>query len=295
MSYNVENLFDTVNAPQTADDEFTPEGSRNWDSRRYWQKLHQLSTVIASAGEWQHAALVGLVEVENDTCLRDLCRRSSLRKYGYDYVHYDSPDVRGIDVALLYDPSRFQLSDSYPIRIDFGYETRPTRDILYVKGIADKHDTLHIMVCHMPSQLGGDEAKKKRMIVLDKIDAFADSIIKNTPSAQIVLMGDFNDSPQNISPYIPSLTNLMNTTPRSLMMFNNAAQGTYSYQEIWSTLDQFFVSAALLNRSKAQIYNADRLLQDNKPYRTYNYIRYNRNGFSDHLPVILDIITVPRP
>ena len=289
ISYNAENLFDTINDPLTADDDFTPEGNRHWDSFRYWHKLHQLSTVIASAGGWQHAALVALVEIENDTCLRDLCQRSTLRKYRYRYAHYDSPDVRGIDVALLYDPGQINITETRPIAIDFGYPTRPTRDLLYAKGITYTHDTLHIIVCHTPSQLGGKEAREKRITVLGTINTLADSIINDNHAAQIVLMGDFNDSPQNITPYIPALTNLMDTEPQSLMNYENAAHGTYVYQEIWNILDQFFISPALQNRCRARVYNADRLLKDGKPRRTYNYIRYDRNGYSDHLPIILDI------
>ncbi len=289
MSYNVENLFDTIDNPLTADDEFTPQSDRHWDTRRYWHKISQISRTIVNVGEWQHAAIVGLVEIESDTCLRDLCQRGGLRKYGYKYVHYDCQDVRGIDVALLYDPQQFRLIDQYPIPIDFGYETRPTRDILYVKGLIPYGDTLHVMVCHAPSQLGGAAATEKRHFVLRKANHVADSILTADPKALIVLMGDFNDKPERISPHIESLVNLMDTDVRSLIIYDNSARGTYVYQEQWSLLDQIFVSPNMKNRCKAKIYNADWLMQDGKPHRTYNYIRYDRTGYSDHLPVYLDI------
>jgi len=290
MSYNVENLFDTIDNPLTADNEFTPDSDRHWDTYRYWRKINQISRVIADVGEWQHAAIIGLIEIEADTCLRDLCQRGSLRKFGYQYIHYESEDVRGIDVALLYDPKQFKVIEQYPIRIDFGYKTRPTRDILYVKGLMPNNDTLHVMVCHAPSQLGGQEAQRKREFVLTQINSTADSILTNNPSAQIVLMGDFNDKPQHISPHIPALQNLMDTAPKTLTCFQNSALGTYVYQEQWSLLDQFFVSQELQNKCKARIYNPDWLMKDGNPHRNYTYIRYDRTGFSDHLPIYLDII-----
>ena len=292
MSYNVENLFDTVNNPLTSDDSFTPEGEKQWTSYRYWNKLQQISKVIANVGEWQHAAVVGLVEVESDTCLRDLCQRSSLRKYRYKYIHHDSPDVRGIDVALLYDPKQFHLLEEHPIRCDFDFETRPTRDILYAKGVLPDNDTLHIMICHTPSQLGGNEAKRKRQFVINLINSVCDSILQNTPSAQIILMGDFNDNPQHISPHITTLTNLMNQPADSLLYLPDMSvevSGTYVFQELWSTLDQIFVSQVLVNKSKAYIYNPEWLLDNGKPHRSYQYIKYDKNGYSDHLPVFIDI------
>ena len=289
MSYNVENLFDTIDNPLTADDEFVPQSDRHWDTYRYWHKMQKLSEVIVNVGEWYHAAIVGLIEVEDSTCLRDLCRRSALRTLGYRYIHYESQDVRGIDVAMLYDPNQFRPLVHYPLVIDFGYETRPTRDLLYVKGLMPNNDTLHLMVCHAPSQLGGTDAKQKRRFVLNRINQFADSLLTIDPMARIVLMGDFNDNPKRVSPYIPTLQNMMELPIDSLIAFPNMAKGTYVYQELWSLLDQFFVSQSLSDVVKAQIYNPDWLIKNGKPHRTYTFIRYDRTGFSDHLPIYLDI------
>ena len=277
VSYNTENLFDTVNDPLTNDDDFTPHGSKQWTSFRYWHKLQHISQIIVNTGEWQQPALVALIEIENDTCLRDLCQRSTLRKFKYKYLQHDSPDPRGIDVALLYDPEQFQLLDKQFIPID----TLRTREILYAKGLIFKIDTLHTIVCHAPSQLGGQDAKERRKIVFQKINQLTDSILQKDSTAQIVLMGDFNDSPRHISPHITSLTNLM-------LQFNDT-QGTYCYQEKWTCLDQFLVSPQLTNRTQARIFKADWLIKNDKPRMTYQHIFYDHDGYSDHLPIVLDI------
>ena len=277
VSYNTENLFDTVNDPLTNDDDFTPQGSKQWTSFRYWHKLQHISQIIVNTGEWQQPALVALIEIENDTCLRDLCQRSTLRKFKYKYLQHDSPDPRGIDVALIYDPEQFQLLDKQFIPID----TLRTREILYTKGLIFKIDTLHIIVCHAPSQLGGQDAKERRKIVFQRINQLTDSILQKDSTAQIVLMGDFNDSPRHISPHITSLTNLM-------LQFNDT-QGTYCYQEKWTCLDQFLVSQQLTNRTQAKIFKADWLIKNDKPRRTYQHIFYDHDGYSDHLPIVLDI------
>ena len=282
MSYNVENLFDTINDPITADDDFTPQGNRHWNSYRYWHKLQHIAEVIVNTGGWQQPALVGLIEIESDTCLRDLCYRSNLRQLHYQYVHHESPDVRGIDVALLYDPKQFTLISECAIPIDFGYLTRPTRDLLYAVGTLADTDTFHIIVCHTPSQLGGEEGMDKRNYVLNKINSIADSIIQKSPSAHIVLMGDFNTSPENVSAQIPLLHNLM-------LDAKLESQGTYVYQQLWSTLDQFMVSPNILSCTQAHIFAAPWLLSDNQPHRTYNYTRYDTDGYSDHLPIFLNL------
>lgn len=290
MSYNTENLFDTINDPLTLDDTFTPEGEHKWNSYRYWNKLQHLSEVIVNVGEWQHAALVALVEVESDTCLRDLTLRSSLRRYGYRYIHYDSPDLRGIDVALLYDPEQFTVIEDMVIRNDSDFASHPTRDILYVKGLMPNQDTLHLMICHAPSQLGGKGAGHRRLKMLSRIDAITDSILTANPYAQIVVTGDFNDNPKSIAPHIKRLDNLMNQKADSLLyMPEPHVWGTYNYQEIWSILDQIMVSESLKNKSRAYIYNAEWLIEQGKPHRTFQNTRYDNRGYSDHLPVIVDI------
>ena len=153
MFYNVENLFDCRHDSLKEDREFLPDGEKKWTPARYWRKLDALSKVVAAVGEERLPDLVGLCEVENDSVLFDLTRRSSLRALGYRYVATHSPDVRGIDVALLYQPGSFRLLESHEIPVpsaEAGF--RPTRNVLYVKGEVLSGDTLHVLVCHLPSR-----------------------------------------------------------------------------------------------------------------------------------------------
>ena len=149
MSYNVENLFDTIDNPIKNDNEFLPSSERNWNSYRYQKKLTDISKVIVAAGsEWHNPDVVGLCEVENDTCLRDLLNRTNLHKLHYNYIHYESEDQRGIDVALLYNEQTFTPLFHQPIRITFEDLSRKTRDVLYVKGFAKSINTLRKIFQH---------------------------------------------------------------------------------------------------------------------------------------------------
>ena len=169
MFYNVENLFDCRHDSLKEDREFLPGGEKKWTPSRYWRKLDALSKVVAAVGEERLPDLVGLCEVENDSVLFDLTRRSSLRALGYRYVAIHSPDVRGIDVALLYQPGSFRLLESREITVpsvDAGF--RPTRNVLYVKGRVLSGDTLHVLVCHLPSRLGATRVSRRhRMLAAD--------------------------------------------------------------------------------------------------------------------------------
>lgn len=297
LSYNVENLFDTQHDEGKEDTEFLPEGARRWTWRKYRHKQEQIARVICCAGEWTGAMLIGLQEVENDSVLHYLTRRA-LRQYEYAYVHYESDDVRGIDVALLYDTMRFRVLESEAIRIPLSEGERPTRDILYVRGVtiqgrlgvpADA-DTLHIFVCHMPSQLGGKgEKQARRERAFAALRERTNAILSTDDSAPIIVMGDMNDSPANL---LPPLTNLM------LPYAGNRKEGTEKYRTHWNCLDQIYVSPALLPRARAAIYRPDWLLIDDatyggkRPRRTFPAYSYDPEGYSDHLPVYVDISTM---
>ena len=166
MFYNVENLFDCRHDSLKEDREFLPDGEKKWTPSRYWRKLDALSKVVAAVGEERLPDLVGLCEVENDSVLFDLTRRSSLRALGYRYVATHSPDVRGIDVALLYQPGSFRLLESHEIPVpsaEAGF--RPTRNVLYVKGEVLSGDTLHVLVCHLPSRLGATRVSRRHRML----------------------------------------------------------------------------------------------------------------------------------
>jgi hypothetical protein len=190
--YNVENLFDTSDDPDTSDEEFTPTGSRHWTRERYHRKLRHLSSAILTAGGDSLPLLVGLAEVENRRVLIDLAHKTSLAAGNYGIIHADSPDPRGIDVALLYRPSLFRpLTTSFlPVHLS---GTTPTRDILYCKGLLRNADTLHLFVCHFPSMLGGERSSEwKRLSAATVARHLIDSLHSATSHPAIILMGDLN-------------------------------------------------------------------------------------------------------
>ena len=281
ISYNVENLFDTQHDTLKSDCSFLPEGMHHWTYRRYQTKIDRIAQVLVNIGGWESIPLVGLCEVENARCLRNLCYRLSC--FNYRYVHYDSPDERGVDVALLYDSTRISILNSQAIPLML--ENDRTRDILYVSALYEQQDTIHVMVCHLPSQLGGaTNTDWKRQHAKSLLQSQIDSILLFQPSAKIVVMGDMNTLPQDD---LNGMSNLM-------LPIQNSGQGTHKYQGIWTCLDQFYVSHSLFSQSETTIYSPQWLLEEDakyldfKPRRTYVGYRYN-DGYSDHLPIVLTI------
>ena len=187
VSYNVENLFDTKHDTLKNDSSFLPEGMHHWTYRRYQTKIDRIAQVLVNIGGWESVPLVGLCEVENARCLRNLCYE--LRRFHYKYVHYDSPDERGVDVALLYDSTRLNILNSRALSLSLDGDA--TRDILYVSALYEQRDTVHVMMCHLPSQLGGaSNTDWKRQRAKSLIQSQIDSILLLQPSANIVVMGD---------------------------------------------------------------------------------------------------------
>lgn len=281
VSYNVENLFDTKHDTLKNDSSFLPEGMHHWTYRRYQTKIDRIAQVLVNIGGWESVPLVGLCEVENARCLRNLCYK--LRRFHYKYVHYDSPDERGVDVALLYDSTKISILSSQAIPLSLNGDA--TRDILYVSALYEQRDTVHVMMCHLPSQLGGaSNTDWKRQRAKSLIQSQIDSILLLQPSANIVVMGDMNTSAQD------DLTGMVNL----MIPMQKMGQGTHKYQGIWTCLDQFYVSHSIFPQSTAMIFSPQWLLEedtkylDYKPRRTYNGYRYN-DGYSDHLPIILHI------
>jgi len=310
--YNVENLFDTENDSIKNDDEFTPDGSRNWNNYRFYDKLNNIYKVIISVGEWEPPAVVGLCEIENRFVLNQLVYETPLKRFDYKIVHFESPDRRGIDVALIYRYKRFEPIHSEPIQINFPDNINSkTRDILYVKGVMFENDTIHFFMNHWPSRWGGYlETKPKREFVASMLRLKVDSILNVDNDPHIIIMGDFNDEPWDESVKVVlnakldsikiekgDLLNLMSKYEKDWLM------GTSKYKEDWSVIDQFIISANLLSEQNAiqvsdkgaQIHNLEFLLEDDKthggekPFRMFTGYRYN-GGFSDHLPIFLDVI-----
>ena len=281
VSYNVENLFDTKHDTLKNDSSFLPDGMHHWTYRRYQTKIDRIAQVLVNIGGWESVPLVGLCEVENAQCLRKLCYH--LRRFHYKYVHYDSPDERGVDVALLYDSTRISILDSQALPLPL--EGDATRDILYVSAVYELRDTIHVMVCHLPSQLGGASASDwKRQMAKDLIQSRIDSILLYHPNAKIVLMGDMNTLPKED---LRGMANMM-------LSIQKSGQGTHKYQGIWTCLDQFYVSHSIFPQSTAMIFSPQWLLEEDtkyldvQPRRTYVGYRYH-DGYSDHLPIVLTI------
>ena len=279
VSYNVENLFHPEKDSLKDDYEWTPEGERKWSYTRYYRKEENIARVLTNIGAWDGVDVVGLQEVENALVVKRLCY--TLRRGEYDFVHYESPDRRGIDVALIYKKARVDTICTRAIRVDLGEETM--RDILYVCAGVDKKDTIHFFVCHMPSQRGGKaESEWKRERAKRVLQEAVDSVFRVSPEAKIVVMGDMNSEPKED---IIGLNNRMNEL--------TSERGTHKYRGEWTCLDQFYISESLDSISHVRIYDAEWIQETDekymglKPKRTYNGYRY-QNGYSDHLPIILE-------
>ena len=305
MFYNVENLFDPRDDSITSDEEYQPTGMRGWTYSRLKQKQINISKVIMAVGGWEPPDLIGLCEIENFSVLYGLTNYTALKNFGYKIIHFDSPDPRGIDVALLYRPEKFRVIKSIPLRIHFPFDTASrTRDILFVKGIACKRDTVNIFVNHWPSKFGGAMASiPKRNYVASVMRIYADSLLAVNPNANILIMGDLNESPyeEGVSSVLKAKMDSVNLAPGDLYdMLAGAGlswtKGTIKFRETWDAIDHMIVSMPLLSHTSPHglhIFDAPFLLQDDeawfgkKPFRTYYGAKYI-GGFSDHLPVYMD-------
>ena len=235
---------------------------------------------------------MGLCEVENDSVLFDLTRRSLLRKARYEYVMTSSNDARGIDVALLYSPFSFRLIKADTLRVKPMKNMRPTRDILHVEGEIENGDTLHIFLLHAPSRMGGElYSRPFRKHVMERLCNAIDSLRRTYIEPKLLVMGDFNDyadSPSLLLAYDHGLFNVS-----AGVQGRNGAKGTYRYHGEWGSLDQMLISDSLRSWvAGCRINDAPFLLEEDtkyggvKPRRNYNGMRFN-NGFSDHLPLVL--------
>ena len=202
MFYNLENFFDTINDPEVLDDEFTPEGPKQWNSAKYNRKLGNTERVLfdLAAADKVYPAVIGVSEVENRSVLEDIVAAPKLAPADYRIVHYDSPEARGVDVAFLYRPEVFKLEGSYPVKtVVPSLPNFKTRDILTMWGRIDD-EPFFFMVAHWPSRLGGKDASEfKRIAVGEQMRRIADSVLKADPATRIVAMGDFNDDPTDPS------------------------------------------------------------------------------------------------
>lgn len=316
-TYNVENLFDTIPSPRHGDSEFLPAAERAWHSGRYWKKLGMLARAIAAIGDVRPAALVALCEVEGDTVLTHLTRRTALARLGYEYAVTHSADERGMNVALLYQPELFRPLSVASLRVPYrAGKERPTRDVLHVAGRCLTGDTLDVFVCHFPSRRGGTRLTDPyRRRAAETVRRAADSLLDVRGRHNIIIMGDFNA-------YYPErcIAETLGAIPaqevhaaggaflrENLYILTHGLKadcgigGTYKYKGEWQTLDQIIVSGTLLSPAPGHLFTAPAacrlcafpfLLKNDRsgtpaPYRTYLGMFY-QGGYSDHLPVALD-------
>jgi Endonuclease/Exonuclease/phosphatase family len=305
MFYNVENLFDTFDDTLKNDNDFLPEGVMKWNYSRYKKKISSLYKTIVAAGKWEPPGIVAMCEVENRKILEDLIYGTYLSKFKYRIVHEESPDPRGIDVCLICKSGEADIIKSeYWIPPGMKRGEFISRSVLYAK-IAAGSDTLHLIVNHWPSRRGGvlaGEGLRKR--ISEMVREKTDSLIRCTPGgARIIVAGDFNCTPDD-----QEIATLTAPSDSGRILVNLSGKrageglGTYRYRGTWEMIDQVMVSDFLLNCSSGlytgeemlTIFSPDFLLMKDPsypgfiPHSTYRGYRY-QGGFSDHLPVLLDL------
>jgi len=309
--YNLENLFDTINDPTINDEEFLPNGEKKWTSEKYHLKIHNMATVISQIGSDYIKGgpmLIGVSEVENKQVLEDLISSPELAQSNYKIIHYNSPDRRGIDVALLYRADYFEPESSR--KANLVIPDKPnfrTRNQLVVTGKL-KGEEINVIVNHWPSRYGGEKRSRPlRNAAADLCRSLADSILTANPKAKVIMMGDLNDEPNNISLLKHLHANGDRANLKKDDFYNPMYQkytkgnGTTAYRDAWSLFDQLIINQNLLSKDKsslvfwkAKIFKPDFMLQKEGrfkgyPKRTFSFGTFI-NGYSDHFPVYLLLI-----
>ena len=310
--YNVENLFDIQDDPDVYDEDFTPSGKNRWTEELYRKKLENLSTAISSLGRPQlkaPPALLGICEVENLQVLEDLVKMPLLGPYDYKIIHFDSPDERGIDVALLYRPDLFVVKNSANhslVLYDRKNTSRRdyTRDQLVVSGFLDGEE-IHVIVNHWPSRSGGEKLSSYKRENAAKLNRrIIDSLQSRDPYARIITMGDFNDDPNN-----NSLKKILGAKASKeqvefgglynpFAVIASEGTGTSAYRDQWNLFDQILVSQPLIEKHpskftffRAYVYNPPFLITSTGAYKNYPFRSSGSSGFtggySDHFPVYI--------
>ncbi len=309
--YNLENLFDTIKSPDTDDREFLPDGVYKWNGERYKYKLNNMASVIRKIGADvtpTGPAILGVSEIENKLVLEDLISTAPLDIMGYDIVHYDSPDARGVDVGLIYQKSRFQVTGSRSVRLAIpDMPNFRTRDQLVVSGLLDG-EPIHVIVMHWPSRRGGEKRSKPlRDGAAALCKSIVDSIYKVEAGAKIIIMGDFNDDPTNAS-----VTKILKARPsigqtekgglyNPTYKFFQEGIGSLAYDDNWNLFDQIIVSEPLLGKDyssykflRFKIFNEDFLKQKDGRYAGYPWRTFSGTtfigGYSDHFPTYVLLI-----
>ena len=312
LFYNVENLFDTEDNQDTEDNYFTPDGEFHWTGKRLNLKLLNISKAILSASGWSVPDILLFCEIENREVLEKLIKNTPLKSFPFKIIHKDSPDHRGIDVGMMYNAERFYPIEYNYYPVEMNQKKIDTREILYVSGVVNGTDTLHIFGNHWPSRFSGFmETKSLRNAAAKLLKAKVDELYQKYQSPKIVIMGDFNDNPEDESLFEVLMAKKAEESILENQLFNlffdlkRVNSGTLKYQSQWFIFDQIIVSGSLLTANSGictRLENAkivalpflleqDEKFGGNKPFRTYYGFSYN-GGFSDHLPVLLELNSV---
>jgi hypothetical protein len=312
--YNLENLFDTIDDPNINDEEFLPTGTKRYNSEVYNDKLGRLADVLSKIGtdiSPDGLSVIGNAEVENENVLKDLVNHQLLKNRNYKIIHYDSPDERGIDVDLLYNPKYFTPVSHQSLYVELSKTDDSTdwktRDVLFVYGKYDGED-MFFFVNHWPSRRGGEERSAPGRAAAAKVCKIKiDSIVSKNPDAKIVLMGDLNDDP--ISPSVAKILGARGDKDKVEKggMYNpwvapyKQGIGTLAYNDSWNLFDQIIVSSGLINKNQsgyffheAKIFSKPWMLQSSGKYkgypkRTYDFDNY-MSGYSDHFPTYIVLV-----
>ena len=314
LEYNVENLFDTIPEDARDDKAFLPLGEKRWNNYRYWRKIGGLCKVIAGVGGLTPPELIALCEVENGDILNDLTQKTALKRWKYKYIITHSPDRRGIDVALLYQPNSFKVISKKSERISYNINKEfPTRDILHVTGEVLTGDTLDLFVCHFPSRAGGkSQTEEYRCRVAYALRQKVDSILNVRRRPATLILGDFNDeyTDRSIAEVLRAKCSkhLIEFEDNKLYLLSSnkclsdGIKGTYKYKGFWIQLDHAIVNGRLLRTDNCihtswqdcRIIDFPFLLKEDvhhggfKPWSTYLGNYYN-GGISDHLPLLIQL------
>jgi len=305
--YNVENLFDTQDDRKKKDDDFTPNGRNKWTKDRYRTKLDHLTEVLVAMKEkGELPAMIGVAEIENEAVLEDLADRLAGQGASYGIAHKDSKDMRGIDTGLLYRKDFFENTSEDAIRIDFTQRGFTSRDILHFSGRLFNGEQVHAFVNHWPSRREGwQKTEQRRVDAASTLKREVDDILRDDQSANIIILGDFNDYPDNKSIEqtlgAKKRADKKNRLSNLAYPFEKRGLGTYNYKGDWGMLDQAIVSGALLDGKGLDVADEgleiferdfmmyyDRKHKEHKPNKTYGGPKYY-GGYSDHLPILLHL------
>jgi hypothetical protein len=308
--YNIENLFDTLDTPGVNDEEFSSAGSKQWGTERYYRKLDQNAYVIAEMGKDLHPnglAILGICEVENKAVVEDLIATKALKDRNYRIVHEESADRRGIDVALIYDPEQYVVHAHRSYRVHMADTSFRTRDQLLVSGVLDG-DTTHVIVCHWPSRRGGEKrSAPNRKAAAELSRHIVDSLLALNANARIMVMGDLNDDPVDVSVsrYLRSTGDRGKAVDGVLFnaMYDPFQKGigSLAWRDSWNLFDQVILSQALVSGDGGRyryygtrVFNEPYLRQREGafagyPFRTFVGDTY-QDGYSDHFPVFVILV-----